>query len=137
MITLVYASSTTDQYRTSDLADILRQSRRNNYAAGITGLLLYSEGTFIQALEGDEAAVNKLVDRLHNDPRHTGFLELWRGPIEQRQFAEWAMGSKGVEEFDTQELADTSEILENVRAGRDVGAARVKGLLNTFSHSMR
>jgi hypothetical protein len=56
-------------------------------------MLVYHGGTFLQALEGDEAAVGKIFRRIEKDPRHAGVCilqsELLRG---KRIFGEWSMG---------------------------------------------
>ncbi len=50
---------------------ILRKSKANNPALGITGVLCFSEGIFLQVLEGGRSAVNRLYNRIAADPRHT------------------------------------------------------------------
>jgi hypothetical protein len=75
-----------------ELLEILRVSRRNNIERGITGLLLYRGGNFIQALEGPEDAIDELIDRIYEDPRHRGVQVLLREPKQQRYFPEWSMG---------------------------------------------
>ena len=43
---------------------ILRKSKANNPALGVTGVLCFSEGIFLQVLEGGRSAVNQLYNRL-------------------------------------------------------------------------
>lgn len=71
---------------------MLEFSRRHNATAGITGMLLYKDGNFIQALEGPEAEVRALYRRIHADTRHRGILELLDEPIATRRFEHWSMG---------------------------------------------
>ena len=52
------------------LADILRVSRTNNEAAGVTGALMLYDDWFAQVLEGPEATVRGLYDRIRADRRH-------------------------------------------------------------------
>ena len=51
---LLYVSNTLSDLAPGALDDILTASRRNNAMMGITGLLLYIDGGFLQMLEGDE-----------------------------------------------------------------------------------
>ncbi len=58
MIRLTYASTATKDFKTEELLELLKSCRINNGAKNITGILLYSHGTFFQVLEGDEAVVD-------------------------------------------------------------------------------
>jgi hypothetical protein len=50
--------------------DILQTARKANSLLGISGLLLYRMGHFVQLLEGDEEAVLKLYQKIQLDSRH-------------------------------------------------------------------
>lgn len=76
---------------TIDAASILAASRRNNAAAGITGLLLYDGKRFLQVLEGDDREVGLVFERIRDDPRHHAIVILSRRAIETREFGAWAM----------------------------------------------
>ncbi len=56
---LVYVSSATLLFPGEDLRALLATSRKNNAELGVTGMLLYKDGNFIQILEGDEEAVRR------------------------------------------------------------------------------
>ncbi len=73
-VCLVYASAATRDFGPSELAQILTKSGRNNLRAGITGMLLYRSGNFIQTIEGPAAAVDTLLKRIACDPRRTATL---------------------------------------------------------------
>ena len=92
MVRMLYASRAADGVDQDALHTILRQSKTNNPALGITGLLCYSDGIFIQALEGGRAAVNALYLRIAQDPRHREVVLLTYEEIHERRFAGWAMG---------------------------------------------
>lgn len=83
---------------------ILAASRRNNLAAGVTGLL-YAEGRrFLQVLEGEEAAVAETFARIRRDPGHRAVVVLSDRDVDAREFGEWAMAhpgdTEGAEAFD-------------------------------------
>lgn len=91
MIRLVYASHATVPFTEADLDALLESCRRHNVAHGVTGMLLYRDGDFLQALEGEADAVRETFARIERDPRHAGTLVLDESPIEEREFGSWAM----------------------------------------------
>jgi hypothetical protein len=108
---LVYVSSATVPMSNDALLTLLRKGRAKNEKAGITGMLLYSEGNFMQAIEGPEEAVDQLQKTIAQDPRHKGMLILTQGPLEQRQFNEWSMGFKNCDNLTDEERAAYSTFL--------------------------
>jgi Sensors of blue-light using FAD len=88
---LVYVSAAVTWFSPSELRALLDSSRASNERAGITGMLLYKDGNFMQALEGEEAAVTSLKARIEVDRRHHGLVTICRGHAEARQFAQWSM----------------------------------------------
>jgi len=88
---LLYVSNTTRKLETGELQDILAASRRNNAPLGVTGMLLYIDGGFLQVLEGEERTLRQVYDRICADPRH------WNARVlldhdSPRAFADWSMG---------------------------------------------
>ncbi len=92
LVRLLYASRATAQIDQDGLHTILRQSKSHNPALGITGVLCYSGGIFIQALEGGRSAVNQLYLKIAADPRHHDVVLLSYEEIGERRFAGWSMG---------------------------------------------
>ncbi len=76
----------------NQLMDILHNARQHNSAVGISGVLLYSEGTFIQVLEGQDKVIDALYLRISADNRHKNVIKLIEGPIEEKSFSQWVMG---------------------------------------------
>jgi hypothetical protein len=75
----------------ADIEAIVDWSRNYNRQHQITGLLLYSDGRFVQVVEGEETAVRALFARIQQDARHQQVVTLSEGPGPQRWFAEWSM----------------------------------------------
>lgn len=92
MFYLVYLSTAVKPMNYDDLSALLRQSRDNNHKLGITGMLVYQKGTFMQMLEGDRQTVLDLYHRISRDNRHTAIHTVLDGEIRQRNFADWSMG---------------------------------------------
>ena len=92
MISLTYLSSATSPMTQVGLEEILAQSRRNNTAAGLSGMLLYAEEHFIQTLEGEETPVEKAFDRIRADARHRNVIVALHEEVSKPAFADWSMG---------------------------------------------
>ena len=106
LFTLVYISRETSPMSSKDLEDILSVSRRNNQPAEITGMLIFKNGEFMQALEGKRDDVEKLYRIISQDQRHKDILVLARKEIPQRCFEEWSMGFKHITEENLNGLVD-------------------------------
>ena len=92
LVRLMYASRAVPTVNQDELVAILRKSKANNPAIGVTGVLCFSEGIFLQALEGGRSAVNQLYNRIVSDPRHSQVELLCYEEIGERRFAGWSMG---------------------------------------------
>jgi hypothetical protein len=89
---VVYSSAATLPFSDSDLSALLLRARNNNQRLGVTGLLLHHEGSFLQALEGDEAVLETLLATIKRDKRHDRLVMLVRRQVEGRHFPDWQMG---------------------------------------------
>jgi hypothetical protein len=89
---LVYVSAAVTWFSESELRALLERSRARNEATGITGMLLYKDGNFMQVLEGEESAVRAVHARIAADLRHYGMVTIDSGPQSGRQFPDWTMG---------------------------------------------
>lgn len=78
-------------FKQEGIQEMLERARIYNNTQGITGCLLYYEGTFIQYLEGNQIKVLKLFDKIKEDRRHTQVHLLSHSEVEQREFKEWDM----------------------------------------------
>lgn len=88
----MYASRAVAAIDQEELLAILRKSKTRNPGLGITGVLCFSEGIFLQVLEGGRGAVNRLYNRIATDPRHADVELLSYEEIGERRFAGWSMG---------------------------------------------
>lgn len=92
LVRLMYASRAVGPTGRDELAAILKKSRANNAAVGVTGVLCASDGVFVQVLEGGRAAVSAIYNRIAQDPRHREVTLLGYAEIDERSFAGWFMG---------------------------------------------
>lgn len=96
---LLYISAGTNWFTGAELKDLLKVSHRNNTRDGITGLLLYGDGNFIQLLEGERMVVQRTFDRISTDPRHKSTTIIDSGELSARNFPKWSMGFKAIDSF--------------------------------------
>lgn len=96
MISIVYVSAARHAFTPVELEVLLEKSRANNRRDGVSGVLVYRDGDFLQVLEGPEEAVRRTYDRIAQDPRHGGVIVLDESPITQRNFGDWSMGFRRV-----------------------------------------
>jgi hypothetical protein len=89
---LIYISSTRTPFTADELEGILRISRRNNAAVGVTGLLVAGGRRFLQVLEGPDAAIDTVFERIKQDKRHHAVVILSRTAIAEASFGHWSMG---------------------------------------------
>lgn len=92
LVCIVYYSSARHAMDGEALSRLLETSRKNNAAYGVTGMLLYHAGNFIQALEGPREAVARVFERIKQDAAHRNILAVGPMSIEQRYFPDWTMG---------------------------------------------
>jgi hypothetical protein len=127
---VLYHSCTRAAPSQDQLQELLRQSWAYNAQHGITGLLLYSDGRYVQVLEGPQSAVQALYARIQRDPRHEQVVTVSAGPGPPRQFAEWSMGLgqlAGDQERDGQSSAASPSALHGDQV-------RLQALLAAFNH---
>jgi hypothetical protein len=105
----MYASRAMPAVDHEELLAILKKSKANNAKSGITGALCFSEGIFIQALEGGRTAVNKLYNHIAADARHSDVVLLNYDEIEERRFAGWSMGQVNMQRLNPALLLKYSE----------------------------
>jgi hypothetical protein len=138
MIFLVYLSSTVELLSPTELRDLLAHSRANNVRLGITGMLLYKDGNFMQVLEGEPDAVQALYATIGRDSRHRGLLILLQGPLAERQYPGWSMGFRDLKAADVRLMPGYTEFLNTPLTGAEFASnpSRCQKLLLTFKKYM-
>lgn len=135
LVRLLYASRAAAAVDQEELIAILRRSRASNPALGITGVLCFGEGIFLQVLEGGRSAVNRLYNRIATDPRHGGVEVLSYEEIGERRFAGWAMGQANLARLNPALLLKYSErpVLDPFAVSGAVSMALFDELMATAS----
>jgi hypothetical protein len=135
LVRLMYASRAAASVDHEALLAILKKSKTNNGASGVTGLLCFSGGIFLQVLEGGRASVSKLYNRIASDPRHTDVMLLSYEEIGERCFAGWSMGQVNLSRLNPALLLKYSEtaVLDPYAVSGAVSMALFNELVATAS----
>ena len=138
--TLVYVSTATSMLTTPELTELLVECRTHNVLVGITGALLYQDGTFMQVIEGDEQSVRDLYAALGRDLRHRDLIEILLAERE-REFSDWSMAFGDLSNpGDPGDKSNAGAQLRTVVAAADRSdgdsAGLARRLLSSFSDSL-
>jgi hypothetical protein len=111
LVRLLYCSRATDD--SCDAVEaILRAAREHNPALGITGILCYGDGVFLQCIEGGRMQVSELFASIQKDPRHQQVALLHYEEILERRFGGWSMGQVNISKLNHSTLLKYSEKAE-------------------------
>lgn len=127
---LVYISNTRIDFPESELDSILAVSRRNNSARGITGLLLYLGGAFLQVLEGADQDVDAIYARIRSDTRHWETTMLLDQDM-PRAFDGWSMGYQKLDAGEADDVFRISREAVDSRMNSNAAIALMT-ILKTF-----
>jgi Sensors of blue-light using FAD len=133
MYYLTYVSSAVRPFTPDELYALLEVCKRNNARDGITGMMLYKDGNFMQVLEGHETVVRQTYARIAMDPRHNGLITLQEAPQKMPQFPDWSMGFVDLR-TDQVRPQSYSEFLNSPLTGHEFSAdpGRAQRLLLAF-----
>lgn len=139
IIQIAYASSATNPFSKEELIELLNLSRKNNQQANVTGMLLYKSGNFLQILEGTPEIVEPLLAKISRDPRHHGVITLLKRPIETRDFHDWSMAFRNLNDLETDKTPGFNEFLNLTFHDPETfkDCTRIERLIGAFATSMR
>ncbi|MBS0316153.1 MAG: BLUF domain-containing protein [Proteobacteria bacterium] len=108
LVRLLYTSRAVDASPAA-IEAILASARQHNPDGGITGILCYGSGVFLQAIEGGRMQVNELYGQIQRDPRHKDVMLLEYEEILERRFGGWTMGQVNLSQINANILMKYSE----------------------------
>ena len=132
LYTLVYHSKAIMDFDRYALQSLLTFARKNNEQKQITGILLYSKGYFIQALEGEEATVKTLYRQIQNDSRHIDVTTIMQQPLAERLFPDWTMGYKEIAEEELRNIPGLNKFLFDEADAQDTSTEDVYQHIKQF-----
>lgn len=126
---LIYTSSAVRHLNESELAQLLSQARKHNERLGVTGMLVYADGSVLQVIEGEFLAVEEVMERVSLDTRHTNIITLADRRVETREFAEWSMAFRPSTDSEMANVAGFSDFFSSRHAVPDRASAAHRVLL--------
>jgi hypothetical protein len=108
LVRLIYASRVVDPAQPC-VDEILSQAWRHNPTCGITGILCYGGGIFLQAIEGGRLPVSALYGHIQRDTRHKDVVLLHYEEITERRFGGWTMGQVNMSKINSSILLKYAE----------------------------
>lgn len=130
---LIYSSAAASEFDSSNLKSILEAARKKNSPRRITGILLYTSGSFFQVLEGDQESVNKLFTTIEADDRHENVTLIIREPIASRSFADWSMGFIAAEQNELEGVDGFSDLFLKGDLPQNLMPGRASKILQAFT----
>lgn len=129
---LIYASTAVDRFGEPELVALLCRAREANARVGVTGMLLYVDGSFFQVLEGEPDAVERQFAKIAADPRHSGIVTIIKEPIAKRSFGEWTMGFAAMSPEECGRVAGLNDFFREATVLARLGSGRAKKLVAAF-----
>ena len=129
---LVYVSTASRPLDMLDLSRLQASAQRRNAREGVSGVLLYSDGNFMQCLEGPAHGLARVYDVIRSDAMHYGIIEIVRERIAARQFSEWSMAFRVVGAFAGASPDEQDALLTSRLAGQDPALSPSCRLLANF-----
>lgn len=112
---LTYVSKLNAALTEEDILEIGRKASDNNKKLDVTGTLISVRDYFFQILEGEEAIVDKLVEKISRDPRHTDITILSAETgCDERLFTDWGMKTVALSESHDLMLLAIGMMLQNI-----------------------
>jgi Sensors of blue-light using FAD len=112
LVRLLYVSRLADPAKPEVIDGILSDSRKHNPELGITGILCYGAGIFLQAIEGGRNQVSELYNHICKDKRHKEVVLLDFEEITERRFGGWTMGQVNLAKLNASIVLKYSETAE-------------------------
>ncbi|MFN2261729.1 MAG: BLUF domain-containing protein [Psychroflexus sp.] len=108
-------SSQTQVMTKQNIEDFLFKIREKNKRIAITGILLLIQGKFVQYIEGPAEEIDEIYNIIKTDSRHNSMILLDSGSLDERQFKNWSMAYKEVEDKQIKEIIGHQDLnLESV-----------------------
>jgi hypothetical protein len=111
MYEVIYTSSAVKPFSQAELTALLRKARIKNTRLGVTGMLLYDRGSFLQVLEGEVDDVRSVYGIISKDPRHERVVKLLETTVANRSFGDWSMGFAAGEQIRAANLDGHNDLL--------------------------
>lgn len=128
----IYASAASCAFDSRALQCLLEKSRLNNRRLGVTGMLLFVDGSFFQVLKGHPEHLKTVVRSISADTRHNRISRIIEEPIAGRSFGDWSMGYADLSRHDLGVIAGANDFFDEALCFDRVDHGRARKLLTAF-----
>lgn len=134
---LAYISFKSNHFSDTEenLLEILETAKAHNESIGVTGMLLYKGGVFLQLLEGDRDSVLNLYGKIATDLRHEGLKVVVKQNSSERVYKNWSMGYKHMQDIDIDDIKEIlpwDKLLEETRNHNLVPQEKIVEIFKKF-----
>jgi hypothetical protein len=129
----IYTSAASRPLEPADITNLLQRARENNQRLGLTGMLLYTEGSFFQVLEGEADVVDALYAKILVDKRHVQVTKVVSEPIAKRAFDAWSMGFSAATRAELASIPGLNDFFGKAQSFTAIDSGRAKKLLEAFA----
>ncbi len=98
----------------SNLEALLANCRANNSSINVTGLLIYHKGHFFPYIEGEASQIDHLFEKIKKDPRQYELAELASGNVSKRQFENWSMAFRKIDDHLATEIPGYKDLNKKI-----------------------
>lgn len=98
LLRVLYVATARKPFAREELVTLLERARANNEREDITGLLLYRDSLFLQALEGPPAAIRALLNRIRDDNRIFPLDLIDESETPVRLLPDWRMAFRNLDD---------------------------------------
>lgn len=92
LYTICYVSTADPTITNENVQEVFDGIIEKNLERSITGILLYSQGNFMQIMEGEYEMLQELYRAIKEDKRHHHVIEILSSPIRHRIFENYQTG---------------------------------------------
>lgn len=92
LYTICYVSTANATITSQNVHTVFEGIIDKNLERSITGILLFSQGNFMQIMEGELKELTSLYQSIKDDPRHHHLIEILSSPISNRIFENYQTG---------------------------------------------
>ena len=132
LVHLGYASVAIPGFSREQIIAMLRRARLKNETLGITGMLLFSDTSFLQVIEGPRTAVETLFTTIREDSRHRQVVRVFERPISRRTFDTWSMGLAFLERNQLEEIPGCNDFFREGHCLSEATPSIAKRVLEAF-----
>ncbi|GAA4277204.1 BLUF domain-containing protein [Aquimarina mytili] len=87
--TISYVSTSNPNVSDIDITQLMDYVKTQNCLLNITGILIYSDGNFLQVLEGAKEVITTLFEKIKKDPRHYNIIKMLDKEISDTSFSDY------------------------------------------------